>query len=132
MVRLREDTAWLAGIIEGEGSITGVSENLKKCQRKTYRVVVEMVDEDVVRRCQAIFGYGQIRKVNPRGIGKQVRYVWDVSNRAKAYALIAMIYPWLGLRRKTRAKEALLNLPPTSYPKGVKRPLCKTHTKEIG
>jgi hypothetical protein len=128
----REDIAWLAGIIEGEGSITGVSENLKKHQRKTYRVVVEMVDEDIIRRCQTIFGYGQIRKVNPRGLGKQIRYVWDVSNRSKVYSLISMIYPWLGTRRKTRAKEALLNLPPTSYPKGIKRPRCKNPTNEIG
>jgi len=123
--KLRSDIAWLAGLIEGEGSFfkrpptsTGA--------RSRWCFTLEMTDEDVVRKAAATWGYGSVRKrcarQRPQAFGTKDLYVWRFEDRGQVYALLSAIYPWLGERRGKKAAEALKNLPPTpSLKRGPKK-----------
>lgn len=95
----REDVAWLAGIIEGEGCFTHSG--------TTITVQLKMTDEDVVRRCQQIAGVG-VFSVKGRSAStlphyKQV-FQWT-SAGAEAMQVITLVRPFLGERRAARADE---------------------------
>ena len=118
------EIAWLAGLIEGEGSIVRALPD-KGNPKGRYLFTLEMTDEDVVRRAQAIFGAGKVRESKTRGIGKLPRWVWRLDNRPDVHRLVTLIYPYLGERRKTRAKEALIWLESVSWTKGRPRNAVK-------
>ena len=111
------DIAWLAGLIEGEGSIFGQTGTTDRA-RSRWIFSLEMTDKDVVERAAKIWGHGSVRQIparqRPHALGRKDIYVWRFENRAQVYALLAAIYPWLGNRRKAKAKEALLDLAPVT------------------
>lgn len=101
------DRAWVAGLIEGEGSYY-----LR--DHTTYPAVVfqlNMTDEDVVRRAQEVAGVG---KVNPHAPGvrsvKQ-QWRWRVAAQAEVAWLMDEMYPLMGLRRKQKIDELRAFLP---------------------
>lgn len=99
----RESLAWLAGLFEGEGCITtaGKSNGL-------YVLRLAMTDFDVVERAAAVVGVGRLYDAPPGKPGDKPQRLWVVSKSADVQAVLAAIWPWLGERRRQRAREALV------------------------
>lgn len=100
------DIAWLAGVIEGDGSIVCASPQGRSINVR-YAFVLRMTDKDVVEKAQEIVGLGKIYKRKPSGLGSKIIYEWRLDRKADVCYLINLIYSFLGQRRKIRTKEAL-------------------------
>ena len=96
----REDLAWAAGLFEGEGCFT-------LSGRGTARAILNMTDEDVVRRFAQIVRVGGIRGKRVIRPQHKPQWEWTVQNHEGVQALIAVLWPWLGQRRRSRAVEVL-------------------------
>lgn len=94
------DIAWLAGIIEGEGTIRVRSKNAG------IEIAVKMTDEDVVRKIHAVTGCGSVSgPVFPPG-NRKPNWTWRCSTIRDASRLMLAVYPLMGLRRAGRIGEA--------------------------
>lgn len=91
------ETAWLAGIYEGEGSC-GI-------RGSSIRVEIVMTDEDVMTRIHELTGIGSLRPVARRNSEYKQAFRWACGSQA-AYDFLALILPWLGQRRTERVNEA--------------------------
>ena len=92
------EIAWLAGILEGEGSF------INAC-RGSPRVSLSMTDEDVVNMAVAIAGgkyVGTRRFTNHY----KTQFILQICGH-RAAALMMTIYPFMGMRRKAKIKEIL-------------------------
>ena len=103
-----EQTAWLAGLIEGEGSFYY---NRYTRRGRTYAyptMALVMTDEDVVRQAYEVAGcVGSFMRSHPpakREAGHQVQWKWKVVG-AKALDLMDQIEPWLGSRRSAKIAD---------------------------
>lgn len=91
--------AWAAGLFEGEGCISDDELRLK------------MTDEDVVRRFAAVVGLGTIYPpYRSRQPNRRPAWVWVSGRRHDVEVILARFLPYLGVRRATRAREALAAL----------------------
>jgi hypothetical protein len=111
-VRLdREELAYAGGLFEGEGYFT-----LRPGSHTPRSAAgINMTDREPLERFAAAVGMGTI--IGPKDLGphRKPMYVWGVHTRERAQALVAMLWPWLGPRRRARAKEVLaadMSLPP--------------------
>ena len=102
-----QETAWFAGVFEGEGSVY-----LRKFVRgkaKTLHVhgsfAIEMTDEDVIQRVLEITGVGSVRECCPRGLGKKTTWRWQVQGREGFIKVADMLRPFLGQRRLAKLWE---------------------------
>ncbi len=94
------DLAWAAGLFEGEGCIT-LSKNCPVLQ-------LNMTDQDVVQHFHRVVGFGTVAGPYPKGGGPHKPYwVWRCSGTEYPQALIAMLWEWLGGRRRRRAMTVL-------------------------
>ena len=100
-----ETVAWTAGLFEGEGCI-GTARNKKK-RASTPRLQLSMTDEDVVRRFGESLRLGRVNGPYRGKGGRKDHWSWNVTSFEKVQAIVAMFWPWLGRRRKDRAKEVL-------------------------
>jgi hypothetical protein len=97
------EVAWLAGIYEGEG-YCGI-----RYPGRNFSVQITMSDFDIIERFHELVGIGTVREIKPRG--KETYKVckqWVVSS-IDAVHFLETITPWLGIRRKERAIEAIDN-----------------------
>jgi intein/homing endonuclease len=100
----REDIAWLAGLYEGEGTCVEQTN-----YKGLYKIRISMTDKDVIERAQNIFnGLGSIATSSK--YDRKSVFHWSLSSKEEVQAFLAMVWPWLGERRKERAKEALISL----------------------
>jgi hypothetical protein len=102
----REDLAWLAGLYEGEGS-TSASVAHQKNTTPMLSVTINMTDLDVLERAQRVAGMGKIYGPYQRGTNKP-HWMFKVQRQAHAYALLAALWPWLGMRRRGQVAANLL------------------------
>lgn len=71
-----------------------------------------MSDEDVVDRFAAVFPFGH-RSSQPgrvseiTGITGKVMWTWQANNAEHVQAFLAMVWPWLGERRKAKAAQTI-------------------------
>lgn len=89
------DLGWVAGLIEGEGTIYWDGKNI--------RLAVGMVDEDVIHRLHQVTGIGYVH-LEKRPDPKQDLFKWIVSG-IKAAAFLQIVYPLLGERRQAKITE---------------------------
>lgn len=96
---------WVAGIIEGEGSIS-TTQTMRIGNLYVYPLItVGMTDEDMVRRLRDWTGLGRFAgPFSPpsRGSNKP-NWRWSVNKIADVEALIDAIWPLLGERRRQQA-----------------------------
>lgn len=99
----REELAYAGGLFEGEGYF--ILRSGSHTQRSAAGI--NMTDREPLERFQAAVGIGTI--IGPRdvGPGRKPIYVWAVHTRERVQALVAMLWPWLGPRRRSRAREVL-------------------------
>lgn len=106
--------AWAAGIIEGEGCF--IFSKDKRNNHHTTAVQVEMTDEDVLKRLQALFGGTIITSNYPSKLIKNPNgkpsWRWKVMRQADVFNCLLRIIPFLGERRLQRAGELLTYLEP--------------------
>lgn len=105
----RINVAWGAGIFEGEGYILNTKNS---AGNPAVRVGLYMTDEDIVDRFAAIFPFGQ-RSTRPgrrskiTGVTGKESWGWQASNAEHVQAFLAMVWPWLGERRKAKAAQTI-------------------------
>ncbi len=118
MIWTRENIAWLAGLFEGEGSLScrRVQTEKRGHGRAPWALDVSMCNEDVLRRAHVISGVGNLHGPYDNGEGHKPYWKWTTTKRAHVFALLVALWPWLGERRRAKACEALRDLPPVGYP----------------
>jgi hypothetical protein len=107
------ELAWIAGIIEGEGTVTLKTGSTRSGNNfPTLRVV--MTDEDVIRSLHRITGLGnihyQVREDTEKGNKRKDTWIWAVAARDEVRNILEQILPWMHSRRTERIKEALILL----------------------
>jgi len=95
--------AWAGGYFEGEGCIT-------QLRTGHMAMVVSTTDEDGVRRfCRAV-GTGSVRgPLSQARRGKQYKdlWTWRVTTQHQVLDVVALLWPFLGERRRARALEVI-------------------------
>lgn len=99
-----EEIAWIAGIIEGEGTF-GLRHNGRKTSKKLYPFLeIDMTDKDVIEKLNKLIG-GHIY-VYERGkdgdLGKKSVYRVAIASKHELEPLLKSILPMMGIRRKEK------------------------------
>lgn len=107
-----EQYAWLAGLIEGEGTLT--LRILQGGRRAYPEIVVQMTDLDVLEKANNWFGgklSGPYQNKNLRvdGSFRKPQYKWGVYNKKLLLEVCLGIKPWMGSRRMERL-QAIIDL----------------------
>lgn len=98
----REQIAWAAGVFEGEGSAR---------KRMGYGQAMQLVmtDEDIIRRFNDAVKVGYVN--GPYGPYQpqqtKPQWHWAACKFEEAQAVAAMLWPWLGPRRKNQIRDML-------------------------
>jgi hypothetical protein len=88
--------AWIAGVIEGEGWV----------DPKQPQLVVQMTDEDVVRKLHSVSSVG--RFTGPKRNGKyKPTFLWGVYQRDELIYVLTAVLPWFGQRRTAEAVASI-------------------------
>jgi hypothetical protein len=95
------ETAWLAGLYEGEGCL------YHRKDGGGYELVISMTDEDVIRKCQGVTGYGTLIHFERPEPGWKALWRWRVGRRDQIEDLLLAIRPHLGRRRGELADQFL-------------------------
>lgn len=93
-----EEAAWLAGILEGEGSFISTS----YCSLQ-----VTMTDRDIIARLVAITGVGRVHERRSQKPHHKPSQLWVVARHEQIRQLIEAVLPWLGERRSEAALRLL-------------------------
>lgn len=94
---------WLAGMFDGEGTIT-------KGSRNKIVLRVNSTDKDIVDRCQEFSGMGSISgpyqyNEKPTRENTKANWYWTVYKKRDVYRLLLAMAPLLCERRKQRIME---------------------------
>lgn len=108
------ELAWLAGLIEGEGSFH-FSEKPRPSGngvRFLFAVSVSMTDEDVILRAHRIAGCGAVHGPHgPYSTAKRgnrlPQWRWAVWRREEARAISERLLPLMGVRRQAQIRALL-------------------------
>jgi hypothetical protein len=99
------DLLWLAGLVEGEGSIAAYRE-----KDKTYwvpRIQLAMVDQDVVERAANLMNVSFHHVHPPSFVRAGAQAQWRLGLRGKrAVSLMMALYPHLGGRRREQIETS--------------------------
>jgi hypothetical protein len=120
-------TAWVAGIIEGEGTIGWYGG-----ARKAARLAVGMTDLDVIERLHEWTAIGSVYAATDRGLGYKPLWYWNVSAQEDFLDLTDRLAPYLLSRRSQRLLETrneILQARLTAY---MKSRVCpQGHDKDL-
>ena len=117
------DIAWAAGIVEGEGCIGADARGHHGAF--TPRMTVAMTDEDVIRRLADIFGIGKVYGPHQRGTERKPMWTWGIHNFEHWQAAWAMVWPWLGERRKEQVRTSAATMKEAFARSPWKKNRCK-------
>lgn len=102
------DAAWLAGLLEGEGSfIVGSTVSSNGYTSYRTRISLAMTDKDVVDRAAVLMG-AVVRQQPATGMGSKDIFYTHLERKADVSRVITKILPWLGERRLATAEHALM------------------------
>lgn len=113
--------AWLAGLLEGEGTF----ESHRERQFRYPRIALHMCDEDVVTRASALLGSRSVWPEEPRQEAWSPTYGTAITGR-KASELMSALLPHMGERRSAEIRAALSAYRPVRLSKqdGCSVPAC--------
>lgn len=106
MIEIR-DIAWLAGLMEGEGSFSTYRKRHRQDgHKRVAQLTLMMTDEDVVAKAAQLMGTRVYGPYGPyRGCTKQC---WQVHMSGKrAIAWMFTLYPLMGKRRREAIERAV-------------------------
>lgn len=98
----RAALAWLAGLLEGEGSFDA----LRHRDHHYPRISVSMCDEDVIGRARAILGSRSVWRDEPRQDGWSAMFATALTGARAADAMNTLL-PFMGRRRASEIASAL-------------------------
>ena len=100
------EVAWLAGLLEGEGSFLAVRR--KRDGAVLPRISMTTTDRDIIDRVVALMGgsVSEIRRPN-----KKVAWGWAVGSFAHVEYWMTRLYPHMGARRRQQI-DVVLNARP--------------------
>ena len=103
-----EDVAWLAGLLEGEGSFMMSRSTVAGKVYYYPKIVVCMTDKDVVERAALLLSNNSVYRVplSKNGVSKKLQYRAQVSG-IKAALLMKELLPLMGERRSAKIQEVL-------------------------
>lgn len=102
-MRMEEkDLAWLAGLLEGEGSFLKAPPS----SPNSPRISLEMTDEDIVERAALLMGNKAVNRINLRNPDWKQTYRVIIKG-SRAVKLMRILYPHMGLRRRSQIDAAL-------------------------
>ena len=93
------ELAWVAGLLEGEGSF------MTKTGGNSPKIQCTMTDLDVLERLQILMG-GRIHPVKTRMAHWKDAYMWTLNGQPAADAMKAL-YPWMASRRRETIDRVL-------------------------
>lgn len=102
------EIAWVAGLLEGEGSFVLTKESGRK--RQTLTVRCSMTDLDVINRLAGVVDGGAVNQDGYRNGATRTAerykriYTWQMSRRTEVVELINLLYPYMGLRRQAQMR----------------------------
>ena len=121
MIPTKEQIAWAAGLIEGDGSLA--FRKRKRTGRTppwdwAQSVRVAMTDRDVLEKICDVFQCGKVygpydweKYMKHRDdCQRQPQYVWTVSSKKDVFRVVELIRPWLCQRRGRKADEVLAGI----------------------
>jgi biotin operon repressor len=123
--RTEAETAWMAGVLEGEGCFHRVQSSrvLRATGERPWApvVTVQMTDEDVIRRLADVMRCNpdRVKQVKAR-VGHKDTWRFTLTGWP-AIEVMDACYPWLGARRRARIdelKSAFLARDPGRGPNG--------------
>lgn len=94
------EAAWLAGLIEGEGTIG----QYKYGTRTSTVLRVEMKDKDVIEKAMKVAGCGNIVFKKARGNSKET-WCWSITQAKQVEKICKEILPFMGARRSAKIRE---------------------------
>jgi hypothetical protein len=104
------EVAWLAGLLEGEGSFYMLTSRTGEL-RKAYRypkIQVSMTDRDIIDRVSVLFGTKTYAKPPARKYPDR-RPQWQAQiSGVGAAEWMVRLRPWLGERRRAKIDEVLI------------------------
>ena len=95
------NSAWMAGLFEGEGCITG---QMTRGDYFAPRLSLKMTDFDIVNRFAQMANCGHLR-IEETGHKPALR--WTCTKRADIRILLELMLPFFGMRRSYRALNTL-------------------------
>lgn len=99
------DIAWLAGLLEGEGSFMMARNNVGGRTYRYPKITVNMTDKDVIASAAKMFGTSVyvMPQYNPN-----LKPQWRATVQgSRAAALMRAVLPWMGNRRSARIGQIL-------------------------
>lgn len=106
-----QDVAWVAGILEGEGTFIVTKKRLVSGNKSLgTRIAVTMADEDVIRSLQSKTGLGTVYGPYDKGkhnLGSKLLCTWVVGKRQDVEDLLLVVLPFLHERRSIAALKQL-------------------------
>lgn len=103
------ELAWLAGLLEGEGSFMTITSRWNGRSYRYARISIQMADLDVIEMARRISGVEN--KIYPpknrERNRKQLHRLWI--DGSKAVDLMRALRPWMGARRKNQIDVAISN-----------------------
>lgn len=91
--------AWAAGMFEGEGSI------FWHTSKGRGRVQMSSTDYDVLERFARVVGCGRVYGPYQPSGGRRLRWDWLAEGPTEPRQVVAMLWPYLGERRRAKAVE---------------------------
>lgn len=114
------ELAWLAGLLEGEGSFYLRCAG-KGGPRNVPHVRVAMKDLDVIQKVHRVIGFGAVITSRPDASGC-VMHTWQGEDREYVPELLRKLLPYMGERRSEKIREVLSGAAPYGWD-GTKRSL---------
>ena len=122
-----KDIAWLAGLLEGEGSFTGAT----KRHPGSIRLAISSTDYDILERVSALLGNKGIYGPYMSKLGKKPYHTVCISG-SPAVSWMMTLYTLMGTRRRARIRELITAWRSTgNRPNGYK-PNCHPDRKHKG
>lgn len=100
----RETLAWLAGLLEGEGSFLAGT-----AARRSPAIELEMADEQIVRRAARLLGVRVTSRIRANRPNSAQSFRFRVSGPRAAH-LMWVLRPYLGRRRQRQIADAVTGL----------------------
>lgn len=111
----REELIWAAGLFEGEGCFCWVKiPNRNNRNKKDYsycQASLHTTDKDVLERFVKAVGIGVVNGpyiyTDTKVPNRKPSWYWSIRGHERVQAVIAILWPWLGNRRKNQARSCL-------------------------
>src|SRR3990167_6947446 len=98
----RENLAWAAGFIDGEGSI-GLDSPSKRNKNPSAYIVCYQKDPELLYRLVMLFG-GKVLGPNSSNV-----HYWRLRKKNEVYAVCVALYTWLSSKRRNSVEITIEN-----------------------